>query len=182
MSPVPVNPFKQLREKQGLSQYDLACRVKISKHAILRLEQGAYQNPLPSVMEYFTSQFPNLTINGLATQYEEFQIAQRQSNAGLFGPDLIISLSSCPVGKHPLTYLITSFGLNTTSTAKALAIAQNVIYYFEHRPVSQHTVPQQLIEALWDADYTEQETDYLKDCYTKHRSFIIAAKKVSSAS
>lgn len=162
------NPFKRLRERQGISQYELGRRTGLTKHAVLRLEQGMYPNPLPTILDYFTSQFPNLSHVTLEREYTDFQIAMRQHNSRLLG-DIIEELRLTPVGTHPLTYLRESRGINPTELAKRLCIAQSVVAYFEKRSVHQHTVPQQLIEALWDADYTEAETHALEEAYTDYR-------------
>lgn len=177
MTSHPVNPFKTLREKQGISQYELSRRTGLSKHAVLRLEQGMYPNPLLAVVDYFIAYFPKLTPVGLSNDYQEFQIATRQLNSRLLG-DLLPSLALVPHAKHPLTFLRESVGLNTTEVAKKLCIAQNLVYYFEQRSIHQHTVPDQLITALWDADYTEQETDALKEAYLAYRQVILENKNV----
>lgn len=167
------NPFRALRERQGISQYELARRVGISKHAILRLEQGMYAQPLPAVVNYFLGYFPKLysSPSRLIQEYENFQIETRQYNSRLIG-DIHTDLTSLPVGTHPLTYLRENYGLNLTEFAKKLCIAQNVVFYFEKRSIHQHTVPDQLVHALWDADYTEAETDHLAEAYAGYREWI----------
>lgn len=171
MSTTPVNPFRALRERQGLSQYEFARRCRISKHAVLRLEQGMYAQALPAVLEYATSvtDKSNLTYE---KEYHDFQIATRESNSRLLG-DLLLELTACPVGNHPFTYLRENRGLNQTEVAKRLCIAQNTVFYFEKRAVHQHTVPKQLIEALWDADYTEQETYALEEAFIRYREHLV---------
>ena len=171
-----VNPFKALRLKQGISQYELARRLKISKHAVLRLEQGMYPNPLPTVVDYFVDVAKlNVSRPQLLEAYTEFQIRTREANARLLG-DIPDVLTGCAVGVHPLTFLRLSQGLNATELAKRLCIAQNVVHYFEKRSIHQQTVPDQLIEALHDADYSEQETDALVNAYAKYRDWLRATK------
>lgn len=167
------NPFRELRLRQGISQYELARRIGCSKHAILRLEQGMYYEPLPSVIDYFISHNPT-TLNRLTLlqEYQDFQVSIRTLNSRLLG-DLILELTACPVGTHPLTYLRESRGINLTELAKRLCISQSTAGYFEKSPIHQKTVPEQLIHALWDADYTEQETDALKEAYAGYREWVI---------
>lgn len=171
------NPFRELRLRQGISQYDLANRIKISKHAVLRLEQGCYEKPLPSVVEYFTNHYPDISSFSLIRQYEEFQYETRRSNAGLLGD--LSTLKDCPVGDHPLTWIRTAHGYNPTSLAKALCISQSTVVYFERRAVHQHTVPNQLLRALHDADYSEQETDYLVEAYFRYRRWLNSNKELT---
>ena len=175
------NPFRRLRTRQGISQYELARRCGISKHAVLRLEQGTFANPLPSVVNYFTTSFPKdyPTPALLVSQYSDFQYEVRSSNSRLFG-NIIDELKTLPVGTHPLVYLRTNRGISSTGVAKQLCIAQNTVYYFENSPIHQHTVPEQLIHALWDADYTEAETDALKEAYAEFRSWVNDQKRVSN--
>jgi DNA-binding XRE family transcriptional regulator len=103
------NPFRELRLRQGISQYELARRIGCSKHAILRLEQGMYYEPLPTVIDYFVNHSPkdngSVTRYSLTQDYHDFQIHMREANSRLLG-DLINELTACPVGKHPLTYLL----------------------------------------------------------------------------
>lgn len=172
MSTTPVNPFRALRERQGLSQYEFARRCRISKHAILRLEQGMYAQALPAVLEYAES-CTNLSRHTLEKDYHDFQITTRENNSRLLG-DISQELQSTPVGTHPFTYLRENRGLNQTEVAKRLCIAQNTVFYFEKRAVHQHTVPKQLIEALWDADYTEQETYALEEAFLKYRERLVS--------
>ena len=169
-NPFP-NPFKELRTKLGISQYELARRTSISKHAILRLEQGMYPNPLPVVLNYFVEQFPKRypSPSSLVSEYEDFQIKTRAHNSRILG-NIIEELKTCPPNVHPFVYLRESRGLNPTEVAKRLCVAQQKIVYFEKRSIHQHSVPKELVEALWDADYTEQETDALSEAYATYRA------------
>lgn len=178
MTTAAHNPFRELRLRQGISQYELARRANISKHAVLRLEQGCYDKPLPSIIEYFAAYFPDISHYHITKEYEEFQYATRVSNAGLLGN--MRDLLTCPVGTHPLAWIRTNHGFNPTSLAKALCISQSTIVYFERNAVHQHTVPNQLLRALHDADYTEQDTDYLVEAYFRYRAWLNASKELTS--
>lgn len=186
MAPLPHNPFKMLREKQGISQYELARRLKISKHAILRNEQGCFDNPLPVVLNYYVENrfkgVPHLSRIDLVEAYHDFQYETRKSNALLFGDNLIYQLTPSkdggplPVGIHPLAYLRTVYGLNPTQVSKMLCITQSVVVYFEKKSLSQKSVPAQLVRALQDADYTEQDIDALSRAYQDYRQWLRADK------
>jgi hypothetical protein len=75
-----------------------------------------------------------------------------------------------------------SRGINLTELAKRLCISQSTVGYFEKSPIHQKTVPEQLITALWDADYTEQETGALKEAYADYRERVVAELNPRTAS
>lgn len=176
MSSNPINPFKDIRQRANLSQYELARRAGVTKHAVLRLEQGMFNDPLPTLVAYFTNTF-NVSRTSLVRQYEAFQIETRENNARLLG-DL---LQTVPQGVHPLTYLREKAGFNPTSLAKALCLSQSTIGYFEKRPISQHTVPEQLIKALHDADYSSDETDWLESAYRVYRDGLVTNQNLRAS-
>jgi DNA-binding XRE family transcriptional regulator len=165
------NPFRKFRTELGISQTEFAKRAGVSKHAILRLEQGMYDKPLPSVVEYVTSQ-SDLTNYSLLKDYEYFQQATRQDNELIFGA-MALRLMNCPVGTHPLTYLRDLQGLNQTELAKRLCISQTVINNFESKPATQHTVPLQLLHALRDNGYKHSALVALEEWYEAYRNRLV---------
>lgn len=171
------NPFKLIRLENGLSQYELARRIGVVKHSILRLEQGMFESPLPSVVNYFVTNFPHTSRAKLLDDYATFQIATRESNARLLG-NMPALLKKRPATEHPLSYLRGLADLNPTELAKRLCISQSVVVYFEKRVIHQHSVPEQLITALQDADYTAEETDSFCRAYDKYRSLMVANQGV----
>lgn len=171
-----INPFRRLRLSEDLSQHELGKRAGLSKHAVLRSEQGMYDKPLPSLVAYFTEHF-DITPSQLNHQYSEFQIATREENARLLG-DIFNLLDSKPSHAHPLTYLRRIQGMNLTELAKRLCISQSVLDTFEKKPINQHTVPTQLVVALQDADYTEDETNKLCLSYENFRKHLIQSQGV----
>lgn len=175
----PINPFRTLRNRLGISQYELARRAGITKHAILRLEQGCYDTPLPSILEYFVSQDPHLSRVTLMDEYAEFQYQTRVNNHGLFGDHFSQVLEHCPVGTHPFTFLRTVHHLNPTQVAKLLCIQQSTVVYFERNAIRQHTVPKVLIKALHDADYSSMDTDALESAYNSYRTWLSASKELT---
>lgn len=183
MATTPDNPFRKLRLQEGISQYDLSRRVGLSKHAILRLEQGCFAEPLPSVINYFTDSHTKsrkpVSRGYLIDAYREFQYYTRQSNAGCLGHNLMLILPTCPVGIHPLTYLREGHGINPTALSKLLCISQSTVVYFEKRSLNQATVPAQLVTALHDAEYSEEETDLLSLKYQEYRDWLRSEKKLT---
>jgi DNA-binding XRE family transcriptional regulator len=181
-SGIPDNPFRRLRTQEGISQYELGKRTGCSKHAILRLEQGCYAEPLPVIINYFVDTFSRtskpVSRSYLLDAYKEFQYETRKSNAHCLGYNLLLTLPNCPVGIHPLVYLREGHGINPTALSKLLCISQSTIVYFEKRSLNQNTVPQQLVSALHDAEYTEEETDLLASKYQEYRNWLRADKNL----
>ena len=172
MNTSPVNPFRDIRLRTGLSQYELAKRIGVSKHAVLRLEQGMYDRPLPKIVNYFTEKH-NVARVSLINEYETFQVATREDNGRFLGS---FRFNERPVDEHPLVFLRNRVRLNPTQVAKALCLSQTVVVYFEKRFIHQHTVPEQFVMALRDCGYTEQETDYFETEYDTYRSFMVKSQ------
>lgn len=161
------NPFRKFRNELGLSQTAFGKNAGVSKHAILRLEQGMYDKPLPSVVEYVTS-ISDLTHYQLSEQYAHYQRAVRNEEPMIFG-SMNLRLQSCPRKVHPLTYLRELQNLNQTELCKRLCISQTVINNFELKWQTQHTVPKQLLDALRDNGYGSIDLTALEDWYEAFR-------------
>lgn len=169
------NPFRKFRAELGLTQLEFGNRCGVSKHAVLRLEQGMYDQPLPSVMEL-------LIANGyddyeVKQEYVEFQKQTRELTPRLLGHSFNMRLAGCPVGIHPLSHLRHTQGLNQTQFAKMLCISQTVVNNFETKVANQHTVPEQIINALHDNGYTGIETHMLEEWYEAHREHVINKRR-----
>lgn len=168
------NPFRSIRIQAQLTQALLAKKAGVSKHAVLRLEQGMFPDPLPKLLNYYVDTF-NVSRLSLIKEYSQFQIRQRERAGKLLGEDLQSALflwaNSAAYGMHPLTYLRLSCRpvLNPTELAKRLCISQTVVTYFEKNPVSQKTVPVQLLQALQQAGYEDQDIYALEQAYATFR-------------
>lgn len=178
------NPFKLIRIHAGLSQQNLANKVGISKHAVLRSEQGMYVEPLPSLLNYMCNNFPVGRLT-LIQQYERFQVYTRETSGRLLG-DMESELDTwhtylhssptalSPYQLHPLVWLRTIRGYNPTSLAKAICVNQTVVNYFEKNSINQRTIPEQLTHALKDCGYEDDELASLADAYSVYREFLLA--------
>jgi len=176
-----VNPFKDLRNQAGLSQYEVAKRANVSKHAVLRLEQGMYPDPLPTLVSYFVHNF-DISKVALLQQYEAFQVKTRADSGRLLGNiESLHAQGWTPAVGHPLVWLRTTRNLNPTELAKRLCISQTVVVYFEQRSISQRSVPEQLRGALKDAGYRDHELDALAAAYRSYREAQIAKQHASTA-
>lgn len=181
------NPFKLIRVHAGLSQQALANKVGISKHAVLRSEQGMYVEPLPSLLNYLCKHFPVGRIE-VIQQYERFQVHTREASGRLLGDmeseldKWYTYLRSSPTTLntyqlHPLVWLRTIRGYNPTSLAKAICVNQTVVNYFEKNSINQRTVPEQLTHALKDCGYNDDELASFTDCYRTYREFLLGQQK-----
>lgn len=175
---VNTNPFKQIRLQLNLTQEQLASRCGITKHAVLRNEQGMAVEPLPVLLHYFSENFPINTYE-LRTAYEKFQMHQRSENSLPFGiPSnlqselehwLHFQLASPQSISHPFRYLLTLHDYNPTSFSRDLCLNQSVINYFLNNPIHQKTIPEQLLVALKHSGYNDTVLTYLSHCYDKYR-------------
>jgi DNA-binding XRE family transcriptional regulator len=170
------NPFRRFRTELGLSQKDFAKKCGVSKHAVLRLEQGMYDRPLPAVMQYIVEN-SDLSYYALVADYEDFQKAVSSESELIFGP-MALNLMNCPRGTHPLTFLRNKYGYNQTSLAKALCISQTVVNNFEAKYVTQHTVPRQLLDALRDNGYKHSALVALEEWYEAYRNHKVRSNPV----
>lgn len=170
------NPFRKFRTELGISQTEFGKLCGVSKHAILRLEQGAYDRPLPAVMDYILSVSDILPYT-LVDDYHDYQKAVRQQDPLIFG-NMALNLMNKPRRQHPLTYLRNLQNLNQTELAKQLCISQTVINNFELKYMTQHTVPKQLLQALEDNGYHHSALQALEDWYEAYRNTMLSDMKV----
>ena len=80
-----MNPLKETRLHTGLTQKNLATNLGMTPHAILRYEQGLYEDLSPTLADY-TAQVLELTPEATAQAYHDFQMARRQESAQYFEP------------------------------------------------------------------------------------------------
>src|SRR6478735_4329964 len=115
-----VNVFKDLREETGLSHVELSRKIHISKQALIRLEQGMFTEPLPTVLEYYVK-YHGVSELRMRDAYEGFQHANRRKHFRYFGIDLNGDPSFSDLDNlHPFRQLRLRIGVNPTEVAKAL--------------------------------------------------------------
>lgn len=163
--PPPVNVFKQLRQDREWSHDQLARRILISKQALIRLEQGTWAQPLPTVVDYWVK---NHGVNELMIldAYEFFRSQMRVRYRKLFGDQLVIMTAA---DLHPFRQLRDPCNLNPSEIAKMLCIPQATIQYFERKWKQQKTVPKELSKALHDIGYTNAQISRFESDYTDWR-------------
>ena len=166
-SPAPINPFTELRNSLNLSHARLAEICFVSKQALIRLEQGTFSDPLPSVVDYYVHNHDQSELH-LRDAYIAFQEATRKRYANLFGDNLSVDVTA---PDHPLRQLRYRKKLNPTELAKMLCIPQATLDHFEKKWKTQQSVPKQLCAALFQLNYPSSAVEEFKKSYAAWRSF-----------
>lgn len=170
----PINPFKEAREciidsdtGRSISHAVLAKRIGVTKLSLIRLEQGTFNDPLPTVLNYFCNNGFNYL--ALTDGYINFQYQMRAANAYYFGLDLECDPS---VELHPFAQLRMK-ALNQPNhmkVAKDLCLPQSSIHLFETKPRSQKSVPKTIINVLPVLGYSDQQISDFLACYKDWRA------------
>lgn len=82
------NPLKKLRQKYGLSQAQLADLAGISPQAVLKYEQGLYQDPSDSIMSALISTASHndehISWSKLADEYQQWRLIHQAAQRWRF--------------------------------------------------------------------------------------------------
>lgn len=167
---VPTNPFSAIRAKHDFTVQGFADLCQVSKQAIIRLEQGTFNEPLPSVVDYCTNVL-GVNWSDLVGDYETFQHLQRARYPRLFGAipyDWVADV-------HPMRWLrgnapVTP--LTPTEVAKALCFSQATLVHWERHPKLQQSVPKQFCEILNEIGYSAEEVRRVQSAYKGYRIYI----------
>lgn len=169
----PTNPFKEARESiidsntgRSISHAVLAKRMGVTKLSLIRLEQGTFNDPLPTVLNYYTSHGFNYLY--LTDGYITYQYQMRMRNFLYFGPDLECDPLSA---LHPLAQLRGT--RNHMHVAKSLCLPQSTIARFEKDVRAQQTVPKTIINVLPVIGYTDEQIHSFLTCYKQWRSRVL---------
>lgn len=166
----PINPFTQIRLNQDDTVQGFADKVGVSKQAVIRLEQGTFNEPLPNVVDYCVN-ILGVNWSGLMGDYEEFQKLQRSRYPRLFGH---FPISWTP-DIHPMRILRLKnpiVELTPTEVAKALCFSQATLVHWERHPRLQQSVPKQFCEILNEIGYTAEEVRSLQTAYRWYRDYL----------
>ncbi len=172
------NPFRALRLENDESLVILAKKIPVSKQALIRLEQGTYSDPLPSVLNYYSKNY-HLSEHELSTRYALFQKETRSRGERYFGdvrdklqtPITIENISST----HPLRLL--RGNRSCTQVAKDLCIPQATLTYFERNVVQQKSTPKVLTQVMREVGHYASEVQALKDAYDEYRLHVITYRE-----
>lgn len=153
--------------------------MNTTKHALIRLEQGLYDRPLPTVVQFWLSEgrfLPGvkqsdirITELTLIDGYEEFQDETRRRNYRYFG-DGFNHLTYSASSPHPciqLEDIARSLGLpcSEIGIAKSLCVPQSTLNLWKRKYRTQQTVPKTVQSALMQIGYTRFEVKAFNDGY-----------------
>lgn len=80
-----MNPLKETRLKVGMTQKAIAAATDMTQHAILRYEQGLYDQLSPK-LSLFCSNALDKYPSEIEEQYHNFQLERRQNSAQYLDP------------------------------------------------------------------------------------------------
>ena len=164
--PLPVNYLKTVREEADMTLEAMSRKCGISKHALIRLEQGTYERILPSVLEVYVRDYVNSELT-LVDEYEAYQSAMRERHHLYFGLDLITD-PSLPL--HPFRQLRNRLEVTPTEVAKALCIPQATIVHWEKHVRQQQSIPKCVANVLNEIGYKHEQILGLVEAYNVYRS------------
>lgn len=145
---IPTNPLRALRLAQGWSQAELAEFAGITRHAVLRTEQGVYSLPPPAILSVFSQRIPGSSIPYLEKAYTEWQTKKRRC-AGILFPDApLVALSA--TSSEFLNWRTFSLGMTSRMEfCRVFCVHPAVVEKYEKR--KQFHMPDQLATALKEA-------------------------------
>ena len=97
-----INPLKKWRTRLNLSQRDLAYRADVTPQAVLKYEQGLYQDPSPNIVSAIMKAavdhgYP-ISYDKLVADYRDWRIVHQVAQRWVF--DRVLTLPVKP-NEHP---------------------------------------------------------------------------------
>ncbi len=161
----PHNTFKVLREEQGMTLEELGRSALLSKQALIRCEQGVFNQPLPTLMDYWVSRgFRELW---LQEGYEDYQAKMRERHQFFFGVSLAVSTT---LPTHPFKQLRETYNWTVSEVAKYICMPQSTLAYWEKRWISQQSVPKDFIDICLELGYSKSQVNYFCRDYAEWRN------------
>lgn len=127
---------------------DLAEFAGVTRHAVLRTEQGVYSLPPPAILSVFSQRLPGTSIPYLEEEYRRWQsIARRR--AGIQYPDVPLVFRDS-TGQQFLNWRLFSLGMTSRMEfCRVFCVHPAVVEKYEKG--QQHQMPDQLEQALREA-------------------------------
>ena len=167
--PPPINPFKSLRESANLTLVEFAAYTGVSKQALIRLEQGTYADPLPTVLDAVIQDY-TVSYLELVNVYEQFQVNMRKRHHRYFG-NIIFKLNDADPMIHPMRVIRGNY--NPTEVAKALCLPQATLEHFERKAKHQQSVPKVIDSVLREIGYYAHEVLMFEQAYKVYRQRLL---------
>lgn len=165
LMPALLNPITEQRNELGLSHEVFANKVGCTKQAIIRLEQGCYEQILPAVLLFLVNDIGCNELS-LVDAYEGFREDTRKQHYRYFGdfaPDTFSTLL------HPFICLRHNVNASTTKVAKDLCLSQATLSHWEKHWKTQQSVPKSFVNCLKEIGYNDFEIHSLRKAYKEFR-------------
>lgn len=168
------NLLKQLRHQLNLTQAELAKETGMSSAAIMKYEQGLYENPSPKLLSYLASQ-SETSVEKILLSYNEFQEHTRRyasrylAHAYLAQTELLRLRTN---NRHPFQTWRSDL-LNSSSRmkfCKLLAINPAVVLAYERGDSPK--MPPMIRNALYTAGTPDTTVDALTRLGAEYHDFL----------
>lgn len=166
---LPQNPIRSNRLALNLSHSDYADLAGISKQAVIRAEQGCYEEIPPSLLRCLMEHSFSSELQA-RDAYDNYRTEMRRLSQRYFG--IIAERDRNPL-VHPFTFLCLNNKVNPTQVAKDLCLSQATLSHWVKKWRTQQSVPRPFIRCLRDLGYTLVEIRAFELYY---RDFRKAAK------
>jgi transcriptional regulator with XRE-family HTH domain len=147
-----VNPLKKVRQDLGLSQTQLATKAGVTSQAVLKYEQGLYQEPSHNILNALIAvgrdKDMRVDLLRLVTEYHKWRYVHQAAQRWLFTP-----LRALPIraGQHPFTSLRLAVGEGYTQQGFAVLLAVHPATMQAYDSGRTRTMPNVIREALDNA-------------------------------
>jgi transcriptional regulator with XRE-family HTH domain len=147
-----VNPLKRARQNLGMSQAQLASKAQVSPQAILKYEQGLYQEPSKAILLALWNVAEDkdvvLSLAALTKDYHEWRIIHQAAQRWLFCPLRGLSIRA---GQHPFTSLRLAVGEGYSQQGFAVLLAVHPATLQAYDGGRQRHMPSVIRDALANA-------------------------------
>jgi len=148
-----TSPWAARRRATGFSQQRVAGYLGVSRHMVLRMEQGLFSDP-PHVQELAI--LYDSDASTLNMEYHEYVARQREQFAQQH-PDFRTVLKNYTDIEHPLVHYREVIGVSQIGFCRGLCLHPDPVRDYEMQ--AQRGIPKQLIVACnaisWDYGYLE---------------------------
>jgi DNA-binding XRE family transcriptional regulator len=146
-----MNPLKQTRLKVGQTQKAIAQATDMTPHAILRYEQGLYDNLSPKLSLY-CSHHLDILPSEVELRYRNFQLNRRKESAQYFQPPPQLVMNAY---EHPFVFyrnVITTRAVGKkTRIGFCVLLAMNPAVVLQYERGLQPGMPHLIAACLSDA-------------------------------
>lgn len=130
---IRISSIKELREDLNLNQSELASLSEVSRHAIIRLEQLCYPNPLPSVVQAL-SDLTGISVDTIVGQYLRDVTTNRVMTGSLlnYHHNFLLSLTQQLIVNSGLSGSLTSqhpFSIWRITVSDLLRVSTSQIHF-----------------------------------------------------